>query len=96
MSDKELYRQKMKAQLDELKADVDKLRAKASGASTDAQLKLSQHVKDLEVRIDEGKVKLTALADVSADRWDTVKEGFESVWKSLKSSVKDVSAKFKN
>ena len=93
---KELYRQKMKAQFDELMADVDKLRAKASGASADAKLKLAQDVKDLEVRIDEGKAKLAELADASEDRWDSVKEGFESAWGTLKSAVKDASAKFKD
>lgn len=95
MGEKEQYRQKMKAQFDELMAEVDKLRAKASGASADANLKLAQYVKDLEVRIDEGKAKLAELTDASEDRWDSVKEGFESVWRSLKSAIKDASTKAK-
>jgi DNA-binding transcriptional regulator GbsR (MarR family) len=95
MSEKDLYQQKMKAQLDEWKADVDKLRAKASGASADAKLKLDQQVKDLEARIEEGKAKLAELADASEEAWDSVKEGIESAWGSLKSAVKDAAAKFK-
>jgi hypothetical protein len=38
MNEKELYQQKKQAQLDEWKAEVDKLKAKASGASADAQM----------------------------------------------------------
>ena len=97
MSEKERYQyqQKMKAQLDVWKADVDKLRAKASGKSADAKLKLDQHLKDLEMRIDEGKAKLAELAAASEDAWDSVKEGIESTWGSLKSAIKDASAKFK-
>lgn len=55
MSEKKLYQQKMQAQLDKWKATVDMLKAKASGVSADAKLKLNQRVKDLEVKIDEGK-----------------------------------------
>lgn len=38
MSEKEIYQQKTQAQLDEWKAEVDKLKAKAFGSSADAQM----------------------------------------------------------
>lgn len=95
MSEKELYRQKMKARLDEVMADIDKLKAKASGASADMKLKLTQHIKDIEVKVDEGKAKLTELGNTKEERWESVKEGTESAWEALKHAVKDVSAKFK-
>ncbi|MFA7083700.1 MAG: hypothetical protein WC141_04095 [Arcobacteraceae bacterium] len=40
MQDKELYEQKKQAQLDEWKADIDKLKAKASMMNADAQIKI--------------------------------------------------------
>lgn len=96
MNERELYQKKMKAQLDEWKADVDKLRAKSSGASADAQLKLLKLLKELDVKIDEGKSRLDKLVDAGEDKWESSKKSFESAWDSLKSSIKDATARFKH
>ncbi len=84
MSDKELYLQKMRAQLDEWKADVDILKAKASRTSADAQLKMNKQIEMLESKIEEGKTKLSELSSASEDAWESLKEGVESAWDSLK------------
>jgi hypothetical protein len=52
MTDKELYQQKKQAQLDEWRAEVNKLKARASGASADAQLEMNKQIKALESRIE--------------------------------------------
>jgi hypothetical protein len=95
MSEKKLYQQKMEAKLDEWKAEVDLLKAKASGASANAKLKLNQQVKDLEAKIGQGKAKVAELANASEESWDSIKEGIESAWGSLKSAFKDAASKFK-
>jgi hypothetical protein len=95
MSDKELYLQKMRAQLDEWKADVDILKAKASRTSADAQLKMNKQIEMLESKIEEGKTKLSELSSASEDAWESLKEGVESAWDSLRSAVSDAAAKFK-
>ena len=93
MTDKELYQQQMQAQLDELKAQVDLLKAKASGTSADAQLELNKHIETLQSRIEDGKVKLSALAEAGEEAWVPLKEGVESAWATLKSAVGDAAAK---
>ncbi len=95
MSEKELYQQKKQAQLDEWEAEVDKLKAKASGASADAQLELNKEIEELEGKIEQGKSKLAELADASEGAWGSIKEGVESAWDSMKSSFRDATAKFK-
>jgi chromosome segregation ATPase len=95
MNEKELYRRKRQAQLDEWKADVDKLKARASGASADAQLELNAQIKALKAKIDEGKAKLSALAAAGEDSWETLKDGVESAWGSLKSAMSEATARFK-
>jgi hypothetical protein len=95
MSDKELYLQKMRAHLDEWKADVDILKAKASRTSADAQLKMNKQIEMLESKIEEGKTKLSELSSASEDAWESLKEGVESAWDSLRSAVSDAAAKFK-
>ncbi len=53
MSHKELYQQKMRAQLDEWQADMDKRKAKASRASAGARLKMNKQIEVLESKIEE-------------------------------------------
>lgn len=95
MSDKELYRQKKQAKLDEWKAEIDKLKARASGASADAQLKMNKQTEALESKIEEGKAKLAELADASDDAWESLKDGIESAWDSVKSAFSEAASKFK-
>lgn len=95
MKDKELYQQKKQAQLDEWKAEVDKLKAKASGASADAQLEMNKQIKALETKIEENKAKLSELAKAGEDAWESIKDGVESAWDSMKSAVSDTAKKFK-
>lgn len=95
MNEKELYQQKKQAQLDEWKAEVDKLKAQASGASADAQLELKKQIKALEGKHEEGKTKLAEIADASEDAWESIKEVVESAWDSMKSAFSDAAAKFK-
>ena len=87
MGDKELYQQKMKAQLDLWEAEIDK---------ADAKLKLNKQIKSLESEIKEGKVKLSALAEATDDAWHSIKEGVESAWSSLTTAVGDAVEKFKD
>jgi hypothetical protein len=96
VTDKELYQQKMQARLDEWKADVEKLKAKASGASADVQLDMNKQIRVLERNIEEGKAKLSELAAAGEDAWESIKEGVESAWGSLKSAATDAAAKFKS
>jgi chromosome segregation ATPase len=95
MKDKELYQQKKQAQLDEWKAEIDKLKAKASGASADAQLGMNKQIKALETKIEENKAKLSELAKAGEDAWESIKEGMDSAWDSMKSAVSDTAKKFK-
>ena len=96
MNDKELYQQKKQAQLDEWKADFDRFKAKASGASADAQLKMNEHIKILEGKIDHGKTTLEKIGQASAEALESAKDTVESAWQSLKSAFSDANAKFRN
>jgi hypothetical protein len=95
MSDKELYRQKLQAQLDEWKADVAKLKARASGAKADAQIEMNKHLKELDHRMHEASVRLSELATASEGAWDSARKNVESTWAALKAGVSAASAKFK-
>lgn len=95
MSKKELYKQKMQAQLDEWEAEVDRFKAKASGASANVQLELNKEINAMKGKIEQGKTKLAEIADASEDSWESIKEGVDSAWDSLRAAVSDAKSKFK-
>lgn len=95
MSKKELYIQKMQAQLGEWEAEVDRFKAKASGASANVQMELNKEIGALKGKIEQGKTKLAEISDASEDAWESIKEGADSAWDSLKVAVNDAKAKFK-
>jgi flagellar biosynthesis chaperone FliJ len=96
MMDKELYQRKLQAQLDEWEADVDKLKAKASSASADKQLKMNEQIRVLDSKIAESKTKLSELSRAGEDAWESIREGVESALDSLKSAASDAAMKFKD
>ena len=95
MNEKELYRQKYQAQLDEWKADVDKLRARAAGARADAQIEMNKHVRELETKMHEAGAKLSELAAAGEETWDSARKKVETTWEALKAGVGAAAAKFK-
>ncbi len=95
MNKKELYKQKMQAQLHEWEAEVDTFKARASGASADVQLELNKEISSLKGKIAQGKTMLAEIADASEDAWESVKVDLDSAWISLKSAISDAKVKFK-
>ncbi len=96
MSEKDLYRQKKQAQLDEWKADLDKLKAKAEGVSADTKLKMKEQIETIKSEIKKAETKLNELAGAGEDAWGLIKEGVESAWGSLKTAFNDATSKFKD
>lgn len=95
MDEKKLYEQKLQAQLDEWKAEIDKLKAKAHGASADTQLEFNRKVQDLELKLKDGSDQLSELSEASGEAWETVRQGLESAWDSLSTAMADAATKFK-
>lgn len=96
MNDQSLHTQKFKAQLDEWKADIDKLKARATGASIDAQIDMQKRVDALDAMMVEANAKLDALAAAGADAWGELKANVEQTWDGLKSSIHDAMEKLKS
>ena len=86
----------MQSQLNQWKAEIDKLKAKASGANAEAQLEMNKQIKALESKIEESKAKLSALAEATEKAWQSMKGGVETAWSSLKSAAGDAADKFKD
>ena len=95
MQNQELYQQKAQAQLDEWRADLDKLKAKVSGDSADRQLDINRNLKVLERKIEEGREKLSDISQIGEDSWESASANVRSAWDSVKFEANDLIAKLK-
>lgn len=93
---KKLYEQKIAAQLAEWRADIDKLQARAKGASADARLKYAKQIDKLELKYGEGKSKLKEIAESTEEAWESIKDGADSLWDTMKSTFAEIKDKFKD
>lgn len=93
MNKKDLYQQKLQAQLDEWQAEIDKMKAKLGGASVGAKLEINQEINRLEGKLEEGRKKLNELSEASEENWEDLKTKIEKEWEeiadSFKSNVKE-------
>lgn len=96
MNDKEAYTQKMQAKLDEWEADLDKMKAKMSGASADAKIKLNEQINNLNSQQAQMKQELKKLEKAGDEAWEDLRNGFEASWDKLSSAFKDAANKFKS
>lgn len=95
MSDKELYKQMLVAKLEEWKADLDKLKAKAKGADAGVQLKMKDKIASLDNGLQKCADELSKLDKAGNDAWLSLKHDLDSTWDSLKTAFKDIPAQFR-
>jgi hypothetical protein len=95
MSDKDTYKEKMQAQLDEWKEEIGKLKEKATTISAEAKAEINIKIQGLEDKVKEGKIKLEELAEATEDAWENVKDGLETFWNSVKKNIQETVDKIK-
>ncbi len=93
---KENYRHKFESQLDEWRADIDRLREKARYATAETKLKYQESIDKLELRMDEGKSKLKDLRESGGEAWEVVKDGADSIWDTMKATFAEVKEKLRD
>ncbi|MEX2480056.1 MAG: coiled coil domain-containing protein [Gammaproteobacteria bacterium] len=95
MDKKEAYEKKLRAQLDEWSAEIDKLKAKADGAEVDAQLKYQEQIDELRAMQKSANEKLAELKEASDSAWEGLKHGIENAWDSLGKAVNSARSRFR-
>ncbi len=96
MKDRELQEKKFRAQLDEWKAEMEKLKAQAMKASSDAGLHMNRQIGALEAKIADAERRFTELSRANDDAWNDVKDGVAEAWDTLKAAFNDAVAKYKS
>jgi predicted kinase len=95
MSLKNAYREKMEAQLEEHRARLELLKAKAKRAVADGKIMAYEELADAEGKFTAAKARLKELSTASEGAWEEMKGGVESAWSSLSDSCKKAADKFK-
>jgi hypothetical protein len=95
MNDKDLYTEKLHAQMNEWKVEIDSLKAKLNTAKVDVKADIAKAIDELEDKVQVVKDKSIELSKATEESWDALKVNVEVAWKSIKDSLHDVASKFK-
>jgi hypothetical protein len=90
MSTKEIYKQKMEAEMELVQANLEVLKAKAKSAAADAQISFSKEIEALEKNYTTMQKKLNELADASENTWEHIKKEIESTWETVSAYAKKI------
>ncbi|HEY3378760.1 MAG TPA: hypothetical protein VGL77_14830 [Armatimonadota bacterium] len=80
MDTREAFVAKLKAQLDEWNADIDKMEARARQAQADKQIAYNEHLVTLKQHRDTAQQQLAQVQQSSGDAWEEMKLGIEAAW----------------
>jgi len=84
---KDAYKQKVDAELRELEARTELLKAKGNNLLADAKVKFEEQVGELDKAKSEFASYYDQLAEKADDTWDDVKDEAEDKWNKFASSV---------
>jgi uncharacterized coiled-coil DUF342 family protein len=91
---RDAYVQKLKAQLDEWNADINKLEAKSDQAEAGAKIEYHKQIADLRARLKEVGNKIGELQQTGEEPWEDLKQGLENSWEILKESFTKAKSEF--
>lgn len=94
MSMKDEYLNKLKNQLDEWSADIDKLELRAREADAEFRGHYEAQLSTLKTKRDEARVRLTLLKNSAGDAWQELRKGSDEAWVSIKHAIVEARKKF--
>jgi len=95
MEKRDLYIQKIKAQLEQYNAKIAGMHGKATEVNVDMKLEYLKQVEMIEGKRDGLIKKYEQLSKASESSWKDMKEGTENAWNELKDSVAKATNHFK-
>jgi len=91
---KDAYREKLEAQVEEQRARLELLRAKAKRAAADVKIMAYEEIGDADAKLGELKGKWKELGNASGDAWQDMKGGIEKAWGELTESCEKAARRF--
>ena len=95
MEKRDVYLEKINAQVEQYSAKLAGMRGKAAEVQADMKLEYLNQVEKLEGKRDGLKEKYEQLKKSSENSWEDMKEGTENAWNELKEAVAKAAENFK-
>jgi uncharacterized coiled-coil DUF342 family protein len=95
MTMKEAYLNKLQSRLDQLSAEIAKLKAKSDKAKADVQLVYYKQIEELRTLQDDANRKLIKLKDASDDTWEEITAGIDNAWDTISNKIKSIITRIK-
>ena len=95
MERRDLYLEKMSAQVEQYSAKLAGMRGKAAEVHADMKLEYLNQVEKLENKRDGLKEKYEQIKKASDSSWEDMKEGTENAWNDLKESIAKAAKHFR-
>lgn len=94
MSTQNHYEEKVSAQLDELEAEIDKLKAVAAKEKAELGIKFSRYIDELEQKSKDVGERLASIKESGDEAMDDVQRGLKEAWDRLAIAQKAARARF--
>lgn len=94
MSEKNAYQKKLEAKLDEWKAEIQRLKARAAGAEADLEIELKEQLIDLRAKRDHAELSLEKLRHAGEGAWQDLKSGIEIAFEDFERALKRARERF--
>lgn len=94
MSKRQEYAEKLKAQIDEWNAELDKFEARAAQAGEELRHAYQEELEHLRRRRDEVAGELARVQKASDEAWDEVWKGAEEAWTVMKDAFARARSRF--
>ena len=91
---KEIYREKAKAKLEQLNAQIDGLMAKFDETKADAKLQIQDQFNELTNRQETVEQKFEQMKNAGEDAWQDMRSGLDDAFDNLEESFNQASEKF--
>jgi hypothetical protein len=86
MDKKDLYIEKLNAQLKEWSASIDVLKARADKAAADMKIGYQKQVDDLKAKRDSAQAKVNELKTAGGAAWERMTAAIEKSWADIKAA----------
>jgi hypothetical protein len=89
------YEEKLDAQFEERKAQIELLKAKAAKAIPDMKIKYYKNIEALERKQKVAGTRLHELKNAGDEAWEELKTGAEKAWDEVNTAYHKTASKFK-
>ncbi|AIE72900.1 hypothetical protein KQ311_01935 [Synechocystis sp. CS-94] len=92
--EKEAYKEKVKAKIDQLNAHIDQMSAEAREKTADANINYQRTMKELQAQRDALMGKWQDLQQSGEAAWDELQAGLEKSWSELANTFEQIKKQF--